>query len=140
MSLHDSLVKEKWLTVNLGSCLSTHVVWVALINIRMKFSACPLLPGCSRSTRQSETMPFNGRSNSSLPCYIKKKGKYRNEDEKILMSFKKFNDSQKDNPCVVSHTWRKTVANDGAGIKRLTWSFEDNWVQEELKNNERMDS
>ena len=39
----------------------------------------------------------------SLPCYIKKKGKYRNEDEKILMSFKKFNDCQKDSPCAVCH-------------------------------------
>ena len=45
---------------------------------------------------------FNEKGDYSLPYYIKKKGKYRIEDEKILMSFKKFNDSQKDNPCAAS--------------------------------------
>ena len=40
------------------------------------------------------------------------------------MSFKKFNDSQKDNPCTVSHTWKKTVVNDRAGIKHLTLKFQ----------------
>ena len=45
---------------------------------------------------------FNQSANCSLPCYIMKKRKYRNEDEKILMGFKKFNDCQKDNLCTVS--------------------------------------
>ena len=40
------------------------------------------------------------------------------------MSFKKFNDSQKDNPCAVTHTSKKTVANDRAGIKDLTLKFQ----------------
>ena len=42
---------------------------------------------------------------------------------RILMSFKKFNNSQKHNPCTVSQTWKKTVANDRAGIKHLTLKF-----------------
>ena len=42
---------------------------------------------------------------------------------RILMSFKKFNDSQKDGSCAVSHTWKKTVANDIAWIKHLTLKF-----------------
>ena len=40
------------------------------------------------------------------------------------MSFKKFNDSQKDSPCAVSsYVEEKTVANDRAGIKHLTLKF-----------------
>ena len=31
--------------------------------------------------------------------------------------------NQKDNPCTVSHTWKKTVANDRAGIKHITLKF-----------------
>ena len=44
---------------------------------------------------------------------------------RILMSFKKFNDSQKDKPCAVSLLHgRKTVAKDRAGIKHLTLKFQ----------------
>ena len=44
---------------------------------------------------------FNERGNCSLPaCYIKKK-RSTGMRTKILKSFKKFNDSQKDNPCAV---------------------------------------
>ena len=35
-------------------------------------------------------------------------------------------------------TWKKTVANDRAGIKRLAWSFEDQWVKEEWMMKEWM--
>ena len=44
---------------------------------------------------------FNERANCRMLCYIKKK---RNTGmrTRILMSFKKFNDSQKDNPFTVS--------------------------------------
>ena len=40
---------------------------------------------------------------------------------RMLMSFNNFNDSQKDNPCIVSRTsGKKTVANVRAGIKHST--------------------
>ena len=35
------------------------------------------------------------------------------------MSFKKFNNSQKDNPFAVSHRKKKMVVNERAGIKML---------------------
>ena len=44
---------------------------------------------------------FKERANCGLPCYIKKKGN-TGMKTRILMSFKKFNDSQKDKPCTVS--------------------------------------
>ena len=62
------------------------------------------------------------RANCSLPCYIEKK-RSTEMRTRILMSFKKFNDSQKDNPCTVSHTWKKTVVNDRARIKHQTLKF-----------------
>ena len=39
------------------------------------------------------------------------------------MSFKKFNDCQKDSPRAVSSYMEETVANDRAGIKHLTLKF-----------------
>ena len=49
----------------------------------------------------SQKQCFSKRANCSLFGYIKKKGN-TGMKMRILMSFKKFNDSQKDNPCVVS--------------------------------------
>ena len=43
----------------------------------------------------------NDRANCSLLCYCKKKGN-TGMRTRILMSFKKFNDNQKDSPCAVS--------------------------------------
>ena len=57
-----------------------------------------------------------------LPYYIKKKGN-TGMRTRILMSFKKFNDSQKDSPCAMNHTWKKTVTNDRARIKHVTLKF-----------------
>ena len=69
----------------------------------------------------SERWPFNERANCSLPCYIKKKGN-TGMRTKILMSFKKFNDNQKDNPCIVS-LYMEENSCKWAGIKHLTLKF-----------------
>ena len=58
-------------------------------------------PGNSKTYCSDTVMLFNERANCSLPCYIKKKGNTAMR-MRILMSFKKFNDYQKDSPCAVS--------------------------------------
>ena len=56
------------------------------------------------------------------------------------MSFKKFDDCQKDSPCAASSYMEgKTVANDRAGIKHVTWKFQGP-VDLGGMNDERMDS
>ena len=57
-----------------------------------------------------------------MSSYIKNKGN-TGMRTRISMSFKKYNDCQKDNLCAVSHICKKTVANDRAGIKHLTLKF-----------------
>ena len=79
-------------------------------------------PRTTRSTLRIYVF-LTKRANCGLPFYIKKKGKYRNKDEKILMSFKEFNDSQKYNPCAVRLIHGRKLANDRAGIKHQTLKF-----------------
>ena len=60
----------------------------------------------SRSPVSRRGHHFNERGYCSLSCYVEKKGN-TGMRTRILMSFKKFNDCQKDSPCAVSHTWKK---------------------------------
>ena len=59
----------------------------------------PSLTG--RYSSSHNNFNFNERANCSLPCNIKKKGN-TGKRMRILMSFKKFTDCQKDSPCAVS--------------------------------------
>ena len=80
---------------------------------------------------------FNERANCSLPSYIKKKGN-TGMRMRILMSFKKFNDCQKDNPCAVSHTCRKQLqmiepeSNIWSWVSRTSGSRRNEWWKNEL--------
>ena len=58
---------------------------------------------------------------------------------RTLMSFKKFNDCQKDSPCAVSSYKEENSCNDRVGIKHLTLKFQGP-VGLGGMNDERMDS
>ena len=66
---------------------------------------------------------FNERANCSLPCYIKKKGNTGMRTRKYWWVSRSLMTARNITLVLWVCTWKKTVANDRAGIKHLTLKF-----------------